>query len=174
MKRTNRILSGQYRNITNEGRYKILAWRYARMKISGEVDIESLIRVFDRHEQKPKWRFQRLIKNKEFQKMVNDEMKKIFEEEGIDHQGIIRDRKEILKIAKEGIKDEAGKYVIKPDLSNANKALDALEQYFNENKKSSTSWHLEAEGGWSELDEAYQNAKADKQKVLESRERKAL
>ncbi|MDZ7765165.1 MAG: hypothetical protein U5K00_12175 [Melioribacteraceae bacterium] len=56
MKRTNRILNGQYRNITNEGRYKILAWRYARMKISGEVDIESLIRVFDRHEQKPQWR----------------------------------------------------------------------------------------------------------------------
>ncbi|MDZ7765164.1 MAG: hypothetical protein U5K00_12170 [Melioribacteraceae bacterium] len=102
--------------------------------------------------------------------MVNKEMKKIFEEEGIDQSRNNPRQKEIFKLPKEGIKDENGKYVIRPDLSNANKALDALEQYFQESKKSFASWELESDTGLTELMKSYEQGIEEKKRISKGNE----
>jgi len=89
---------------------------YARMLITGEINWQKCMNVYDRTEQKPEWKAKKLLRRKVVQELINKEIEKILEKEKITPEFILQKRKEILNKALE-----------KGDLTNSNRSLDALE-----------------------------------------------
>jgi hypothetical protein len=94
---------------------KLVIKTYARMLVTGKIEWEKLGQMYRPDQKIPVATFRRLLRQEETQKMVSEELEKLLSDEEITHQFAIRERKEILKMAKE-----------KQDLTNYNRALDAF------------------------------------------------
>ncbi len=79
------------------------------MLITGEVDYQKAINVYDRTEQRPDWKVKCLLKRKEVQNMLVEEIERLYEKNNVTPEFVIQKQLEILKLAME-----------KKDLTNAN------------------------------------------------------
>ena len=86
---------------------------YARMLLSGKVDWVKLGRVFQPHQKMPDIKARRIVRQRMVQDMVQEELLKLYEKEGVTPENVIASEKELLMECKE-----------KKDLTNWNKLLD--------------------------------------------------
>lgn len=94
---------------------KLVIKAYVRQLVTGKIAWEKLGQMYRPDQKQPVWTLKRLLKQEETIRMINEELDKLLSEEGITHQFAIRERKEVLEMAKE-----------KKDLTNYNRALDSF------------------------------------------------
>ena len=100
------------------------------MLMNGNVNYRQLVNVYDRSEQQPEVKAKKLLRLREIQDVVTDEILKIYESNGITPDFILKKRLEVLNTA---LSED------KKDLTNANKVLESFESKLIDNKKETTS-----------------------------------
>lgn len=113
-----------------KSRLKRFAALYAKMLLNGEIEWNKLGRVYNTKEQIPELKAKKLLRSKDVQQMVTDEILKIYESNGITPDFILKKRLEVLNTA---LSED------KKDLTNANKVLESFESKLIDNKKETTS-----------------------------------
>ena len=103
---------------------------YANMLLNGTIDWNKLGKVYNSKEQIPELKAKRLLRNKDVQNMVTDEILRIYNDNGITPDFILKKRLEVLNKAMDQEK---------PDLSNANKVLESFENKLIDNKEIKTT-----------------------------------
>lgn len=104
------------------GRIRRFASLYARMLIKGNINNQTLMNVYDRYEKKPGWKVQNLLKRKAIQNMINEEITKLYDNQGITPHFVIQKQLEVLN-----------KAIEKEDLTNANKVLESFKESLSMN-----------------------------------------
>jgi hypothetical protein len=97
---------------------KIVIRTYVKMLMSGRIDWEKLGQMYRPDQKQPIWTLKRLLKQTETKRMIDSEIDKLLQEEGITAKFNIEQRKEVLVKALE-----------KGDLTNANRALDKFDEF---------------------------------------------
>lgn len=111
-------------------KYERFARLYAKMLMSGTVNYRQLVNVYDRSEQQPEIKAKKLLRLRAIQDVVTDEILKIYDDNGITPDFILKKRLEVLNTAMSQDR---------PDLSNANKVLESFEAKLIDNKEIKTT-----------------------------------
>ncbi len=128
------------------GRIKRFVKLYARMLINNNIDYKKACNVYKRNEAQPEWTVKRLLRRKEVQNMLSDEIAKIYEAQGITPQFVIDRQKEVLRGA-----------LKKLDYSNANRVLESFKESLGMNQTKliqRESFRLESNISYEEVQEA--------------------
>jgi len=111
-----------------KSRLRRFAKLYANMLLNGDIDWIKLGNVYNTKEKLPDVKAKKLVKQGIVQEMVTDEILKIYNDNGITPDFILKERLNVLNAAKE-----------KGDLSNANKVLESFENKLIDNKEVKTT-----------------------------------
>lgn len=105
---------------------KLVIKTYVKMVMSGRIDWEKLGTMYRPDQAQPVWTLKRLLKQEETKRMINEEIDKLLNEEGITPSFVIKSRKDVLQ-----------KAIDKEDLTNANRVLDSFEDKLDMKPKES-------------------------------------
>ena len=89
---------------------------YARQLLNNDINVQTLINIYDRTEKQPEIKLKRLLRSQTVQTMITEKLIELTEKHGITAKESLEYRKQVLQMA-----------IDKGDLTNLNKALDSFD-----------------------------------------------
>jgi len=107
---------------------------YAQMKLNGYIDYNKLVRTWNIKEQNPEYKCRRLLRTKVISDMVTEEIIKLYNENGITPDFVIKQELELLSKAKD-----------KDDLTNAIKIIANFRESMDFKPKQQTAVSIQTD-----------------------------